>query len=104
MGQRHGFDFVGLLQLRQKCGFHTINFHGVIPDGVIIEDHDPSDLPLDPVIAIAYTASTYLYYHRPTQAQYAWLCKVFGSEPRWYRDEVRKEDFYHYGISLFGPA
>ena len=101
MGRRLGFDVVGLLQLRGKSRCRDLNIHSVIPEGVIIEDYNDADLPVDSVIAIAFTASTYLYYHRPIQAQYEWFCQIFGSEPHWYRDEEVKEEFY--GISLFGP-
>lgn len=90
---------LGVSQLRLRSGFSSLHHFYVIREGEPIPDvKSDSEQAYERVLAVSFTASLYLYYHRPTQAQFDWLCKVLGGEPRWYRDTMPKECFYQYNL------
>ncbi|KZT65670.1 hypothetical protein DAEQUDRAFT_814080 [Daedalea quercina L-15889] len=51
------------------------------------------------IVAISFTASTRLYFRRPTQKQYNLLVQIFGGQPIWHRDALPKFFFGAYCIS-----
>ncbi|KAH9939524.1 hypothetical protein B0H21DRAFT_756682 [Amylocystis lapponica] len=69
----------------------------VIPEGIPVPEN-LDDAPLELVVALSFTASRYLFWRRPTRAQYKWLSEVFGSEPKWFRDVALKKHWDQHGI------
>ncbi|KAH9941331.1 hypothetical protein B0H21DRAFT_884895 [Amylocystis lapponica] len=83
--------------LELKSGFRHLTTMTVLPEGIPIPEN-LDDAPLEQVVALSFTASRYLFWRRPTRAQYKWLSAVFGSEPKWYRDVAPKEHWDQHGI------
>ena len=98
-----GWRNMGMDMLEYHSSYRPLHNLYVLPnDAPTPPEGAPNPSPLDFVIAVAFTASSYLYFHRPTQVQYGWLCDVLGGRPRWYRDSFTKEDFSRHEIPLFG--
>ncbi|KZT65676.1 hypothetical protein DAEQUDRAFT_814084 [Daedalea quercina L-15889] len=81
--------------LEYGSGWRHIRLCNVLPeDACPPEPWDDPNGPRKALIAIASTASKYLYNRRPTREQYIWLQQIFGCRPQWYRDSLPKQYFH----------
>ncbi|KAH9931044.1 hypothetical protein B0H21DRAFT_813966 [Amylocystis lapponica] len=72
---RRGFGDIAstvIIRLQYFFKYFYIWYHPALPDGTSIPEPD-TEVSVQPVIAISFTASRFLFHRRPTQAQYDWF-------------------------------
>ncbi|KAF8800150.1 hypothetical protein BYT27DRAFT_6845104 [Phlegmacium glaucopus] len=91
-------DFDGMRYICWKSGYrYAYPVMGLVENGEKFEGQFPGrgkDIVID-VVMVFVNKKAYAH-RRPTELQLAKLTKIFGSEPRWFKDGQRAKDFDDY--------